>query len=64
MSAWAAAAATLLGDAPTWLRMSACSARSVQTYSYDNAARGLAEAIVFAHTEGHRTAAMLQGEVP
>lgn len=64
VSAWAAAAATLLGDAPTWLRMSACSARSVQTYSYDNAARGLAEAIVFAHTEGHRTAAMLQGEVP
>ncbi|MBC8058874.1 MAG: glycosyltransferase family 4 protein [Rhizobiales bacterium] len=63
VSAWADAAAALLGDAPGWLRMSACSVRNVQAYSYDNAARGLAEAIVFAGSPPHPATAPLHGEV-
>lgn len=51
---WADAAAALLGDPTIWQRMSEAGLRAVQSCSYDNAARGLAAAIAFAHDAGLR----------
>jgi glycosyltransferase involved in cell wall biosynthesis len=42
---WSQAAAALLTDSTMWGRMSACARRSVESYTYERAAEGLASAI-------------------
>lgn len=48
LPAWIDAASALLTDAALWQRMSARSRALVADYTYDNAARGLADALDFA----------------
>ena len=45
---WAEAAAELLNDDAAWLGMSRCSLDRVRHYTYENAARGLADAVAHA----------------
>lgn len=48
LPAWIDAATAILSDHATWLRMSARSRHLVAGYTYDRAARGLADAVAFA----------------